>query len=316
MAAIESIRLTTPWAFEYADAEPTTADHVYLREVRQSDLLVLVASNSHSPAVQREIETAESVRRPIFAFVRRSVAGQETDLTREVLRWLEPPVKYRYFGDVAELREVVANAVASEIVRGYRAYRERLTSADVETLLTRVASPPGLIVRPATEDDQTELREILQELEPWYPSIGAWIPKALADLSTGTGEVRVARVADLAAVAISREKEEGVRKFSTLYVRADHRGTSVGPHLVHDEVVRAERDGIRKGYVTFADELHRTLSPMFTRAGFIAEGVSAGRYRAKAAEWVYSKRFLRMAVDDSGFGQFVDDYLVGSREAG
>jgi GNAT superfamily N-acetyltransferase/predicted transcriptional regulator len=308
--AIREITLTTPWAFEYADAEPEPAERVYLREAAESDLLVLIVSNSHSVAVQAELETAEQHRRPVIAFVKRLDDGvAEATGRQSVLAWLRRRVKYRLFSDLADLETAVSSSVASEIVRGYRNFRERLSRDDVDTLLARVPAEPSLIVHTADEGDRLELEQILLELEPWYPEIRGWIPSALGDVQAG--EVRIAQIGDeTAAIAIARQKDARVRKFSTVYVRDAHRGESVGPHLVHDEVKRAGNDGISKAYVTFADELFDVLGPMFRRYGFVPEGVAPGRYRPQVAEWVMGKTFVYDRVGPDQFPDFVLRQLV------
>lgn len=308
--AISSIPLTVPWAFEYSDAESDDAETVYRREVPRSDLFVLIVSNSHTPAVRDELELAERTQRPILAFVR-LIDERATPEREEVLEWLAARVKYRHFKTPTDLYETVVSSVSGEIIRGYRGYRERLQQEDVHTLLQRVSSPPSLVVYSPDPSEIDTVREVLGELRSWYPEIDAWIPAVTNAFGVATGEVRVAKIGgEIAAVAISRDKDSQVRKFSTVYVRPDHRGESVGPHLIHEEVRRAARDGIRKAYVTFADELYPQLYPTFERYGFVAEGVSAGRYRVGSGEWVLSKTFVYDEIDASRFADFVELHMV------
>ncbi|MXY80357.1 MAG: DUF4062 domain-containing protein [Chloroflexi bacterium] len=314
--AIESITLTVPWAFESSPAEPSPASDVYLREVRASDILVLLVSNTQTAAVQAELDAAQASGTPILAFVRSFDASEETSERRELLRWLRTKVKYRIFATLEELKDSVVGSISSEIVRGYRNYRERLKEQDLRTLFATREDVPSLIVSDATRADKTGVASTLGELRDWYPGIDAWIPRVLGDLDSpsGGGRVRVARLGqETAGVAVSRDKDVEIRKLSTLYVRPEFRGEAVGPHLVHAEVRRAARDRIRKLYVTYADELRPDLEGLFRRYGFVQEGVSAGRYRSGQAERVAGKIFVYDKTSADEFAQFVKRHLIQER---
>ena len=314
--AIESITLTVPWAFELSPAEPSPADQVYLREVRASDILVLLVSNTQTAAVQAELDAAQASGTPILAFVRSFDASEETNDRRELLRWLRATVKYRGFATLEELKDSVVKSISAEIVRGYRNYRERLKEQDLRTLFAKREDVPSLIVRDATPVDKTGVASTLGELRDWYPGIDAWIPRVLGDLDSpsGGGRVRVAKLGqETAGVVVSRDKDLEIRKLSTLYVRPEFRGEAVGPHLVHAEVRRAARDRIRKLYVTYADELQPTLEGLFRRYGLALEGVSAGRYRSGKAERVAGKVFVYDNTSPDEFAQLVKKHLIQER---
>jgi N-acetylglutamate synthase-like GNAT family acetyltransferase/predicted transcriptional regulator len=312
--AIESITLTVPWAFELSPAEPSPAEAVYLREVRASDMLVLVVSNTHTSAVQAELDAADASSTPILAFVRSVDPDEETKPRRELLQWLRQRVKYRHFRTLDVLRELVVKSVSSEIVRGYRSYRERLATEDLKALLTKVEVAPSLIVRDATELDKPDVQSMLEDLEAWYPGIGSWIPKVLDDIQSPDATVRVAKLGqETAGVAVSRDKDSEIRKLSTLYVRPEFRGEAVGPHLVHEEVRRAARDGVRKVYVTYAAELRSQLESLFGRYGLVTEGISPGRYRSGQAEWVAGKILVHGETSADDFVDFVKRHIIDER---
>jgi len=308
-AAIESLELTVPWAFETAPAEPNLATDVYLREVDNSDLLVAIVSNSHTEPVQRELERAEAANKPILAFVRRTDPGEQTEGRTKVIRWLQERCKYREYTDLDDLEQAVRDSVAAELVRGYRTYQ--LAREDFRRLVDRVEAPPGLVVRGPMAHELSEVREVLSELQAWYPEIGGWISKTLDEYELGHSALRIADIqGEIAGVAFSRDKDSHVRKFSTIYVRPTHQGEAIGPHLVYEEVTRAAADGVRKAYVTFADELADVLGAMLSRYGFVAEGISAGRYRPDSGEWVYGKTFYHGTIAAAEFQEVMERLLV------
>lgn len=302
--AIRGLRLTRPWLFEKGPAEPVPVGDAYLREVRESDLLVLIVSRTHMRAVQNEIETADAAGVHILAFVR----GQaNSDGRATVLSWLRSRVRYREFDSESELFEEVQRAISVELVRGYRRYR--LAKADITTLRPLVETPPAAHVRLATADDADDVRAILEELRTWYPKIDDWIEKVIIEDRLG-GVRLVSWDQRLAGISISRDKDDRVRKLSTLYLRPEFRGESIGPYLVYEEVRRTAKEGFEKAYVTFAAELEAALGPILARYGFVAEGVSAGRYRANRAEFVMGKTFVNGVVAADSFRAFVKGNLV------
>jgi hypothetical protein len=311
--AIGSLKLTRPWAFEFSPAQADPAARVYLEEVRRSDLLVCIVSHTHSAAVQAELAAAEDAGVRILAFVRRVQPEFTQNSDRlEVIQWLSKRVKYEIFEKAEDLATRVITALALELVRGYRQYR--MGREDLRTLVETAPSPRGLLVRPATADERAELREVLLDLVQWYPHIGVWIEKVLAETGT-TSDVRVADLrGEIAGLAISRDKEAGVRKYSTIYVRPGFQGEAIGPHLIYDEVKKSARENVRKAYVTFADELRSSIGPILQRYGFYYEGVSTSRYRVGSAEWVMGKTFSHQSVDVTNFDGFVEEHWL--RETG
>jgi GNAT superfamily N-acetyltransferase len=308
--AIASLELTMAWAFEYSPAEPSAPRAVYLREIEDCDLVVLIVSNSHSAAVQAELNAAEAYAKPLLGFVHRLPKNSiESKGRKDVLRWLGDRCKYQYFIDVGDLRSKVIEAVAAELVRGYKQYRIALQ--DYGALLEGVGSPRSLILRDAQPGDLEAIREALMELKTWYPDVTAWIARIIAELNAGLHGVRIAEIGrEIAGIALSREKDSQVRKFSTLYVRPGFRGDAIGPHLVYEEVKRAARDGVREAYVTFAHELRPSLQPILSRYGFVTTGISPARYRPGAAEWVMGKTFCYAKVVADDFTDFIVKHFV------
>lgn len=305
--AIKSVPITVPWEFSTSPAESRPVAKAYEAAVAASDILVVIVSRTHSSAVQLELDEAARRGIPILAFVRR-VEGAEPLERRPVIDWLRTRTKYREFDTTVELGSAVAAAVALELIQGYRQYR--LTAKDVARLAASFPAMEHPIVKTLHEEDLPRCERILNELEQWYPDIATWIPKALA-----THDVRAVEIdGEIAGLTVTTDKTARVRKISTLYVRPDFQGAAVGPYLIHNEVRLAARDGVEKAYVTFADELHPTLEPLLRRYGFVAEGVSAGRYRAGRGEWVMSKRFVDRTLKLGELREFVEQYLV--REQG
>ena len=307
--AIRSLRLTVPWDFAEAPAESASPIEVALREVERSDIFVLLVSNMHTEPVAAELNEAERTGKPILVFVEKLSRANESSDRRELLNQLAHH-KYGEFDGLDELEREVREAIIRELVEGYRRYQSRLSREDIRTLVgsgpEQVASPPSLAVRPAAEEDREAIRETLMDLAQWYPSIDGWIERIGLDQ-----HVRVVDVGGtIAAIAVARDKDGDVRKLATLYVRPTGQGEAVGPHLVREEIRRAKDDGIRKAYVTCADEIAERLKPILEQNGFVVEGASPGRYRAGSAEWVLGKTFVYGEIARDDFPAFVKTRLI------
>ena len=312
--AIESLKLTAPWDFAREPAQPVPPGIAALQEVARSDILLLIVGKRHTGPVQDELEEADRLEKPILAFVERVQSSDESDERHRVVDWLRGRVKYQEYAGLEQLRREVLAAVRRELVEGYRErYRDRLASSDIRELTQRDA-PPSLLVREARTGDRVAVKETLMELEQWYPDIGQWIQERLEGIGS-VEDIRVAEIeGEVGAVALMRNKGAGVRKFATLYVRPTARGEAIGPHIVREEVLRAAREGVRKAYVTCADEIADRLIPILEQSGFAPEGVSRGRYRDGAAEWVVGKTFIYGEVPTADFPAFVRERVVN--EAG
>ena len=308
--AIESLKLTIPWDFAHEPAQPVPPGAAALQEVARSDILLLIVGNRHTGPVQDELKEADELEKPILAFVERMQHSQESEQRRKVLDWLRGRVKYQEFLGLEQLgREVVA-AVRKELVDGYRSrYSDRLESSDIRQL-AQSEPPPGLLVREARAEDRDAVRQTLMELEQWYPDIRDWVEERLGEFGSGR-DIRVAEMeGEIGAVVVMRSKGSDVRKFATLYVRPTARGEAIGPHIVREEVVRAAGEEVRKAYVTCADEIADRLVPILEQSGFTLEGVSRGRYRDGAAEWVLGKTFIYGEVTSADFLDFAKRRIV------
>ncbi|MCY3645461.1 MAG: DUF4062 domain-containing protein [Chloroflexi bacterium] len=308
--AIESLKLTVPWDFAREPAQAATPGAAALQELALSDIVVLILGNRHTPPVQEELDEAERLGKPILAFVERVPSSDESSERQGVVAWLRDRVKYQEFLGLEQLKREVVAAVRKELVDGYRSrYRDRLKPDDIREL-THVQSTPGLLVRQAKASDRDAVRETLMELEQWYPDIRQWVEERLESIDEAD-DIRVAEMdGEIGAVVVVRSKSDDIRKFATLYVRPTARGAAIGPHIVREEVLRAAEEGVRKAYVTCADEIADRLVPILAQSGFTPEGVSRGRYRDGAAEWVLGKNFVYGEVTPSDFLDFVKTRMV------
>ena len=308
--AIESLELTTPWTFESSSARPAPPGGVTRQAVGESDMLVLIVANRHTPPVQAELDEARRLEKPILAFVERLGDTEASAERHEVVKWLSERVTYKEFEGRENLEQEVLRAIRTELIEGYRKrYEGRLTQADIPKLVP-LEPYPGLIVRMAEEKDATGIEDALMELKQWYPDIGEWITKRMTEIGSNEN-IRVAQVGgDIGAVAILRDKGSNVRKFATLYVRPTAQGGAIGPHLVRQEVIRAAKARVRKAYVTCADEIMDRLMPILGQSGFVPEGVSRGRYRGGSAEWVLGKTFVYDNIAQSDFVEFVKSRII------
>ena len=309
--AVDSLEAATSWTFENQPAETIAPLDVALREVRRCDIFVLLVSNAHSPAVQAELDEAERSNKPVLAFVEKLAGDDEAPDRTALLRRLARH-KYREFKDLDELELEVGAALVQELVAGYR--DRNLPEAGIPALVQEEVrlrdAFPRLAVRPATSADRDAVLAALMELEPWYPGIGEWA-RARADDLDADSSVRVAGIdGRVDAISIARDKGAGVRKLATLYVRPTGRGEALGPHLVREEVLQARDDGIRKLYVTCADEIADTLIPVLVSSGFAVEGASPGRYRPGSSEWVLGKTLVFGEVPPGVFTSFVRERLI------
>lgn len=307
--AIESIQIAAAWAFERTPAESQPAMDVALKAVEESDIFVILVAGRHSAPVQAELDRALASRKPVLAFVSGVMEDLQSDDQRTVTDTIARYVKYQTFTSSEELRREVRAAIREELIHGYRRYRDKLNEQDIRTIIDM--EPPGLVVRSAIDSDRPSIEARLLELKRWYPDIETWTAKVIEEIAT-TPHIRVAETeGKIAGLAITRDKGSGdVRKFATLYVTEDSRGTAIGPHLVREEVKRAAADNIRKAYVTFAGEHRHRLKPVLEQSGFTDEGISPARYRVGAAEWVMGKTFEYDLVSANEFAEFVERCIV------
>ena len=309
--AIRALPVTVPWDFAAAPAEPSSPMEVALREVARCDMFVILVDDKHSQPVQAELDAALSANKPIFGFVRRLDSGTGSKERLRILSQLSTR-KYAEFTSLHDLEHEITTAISEELIRGYRdRYNSHLSTSDINNLIgtenIRGLPTPGSALQPATSSDKDGIYALLTELTQWYPHIATWIPKALDNLS----DIRLIKMDNsIAGIAIARDKEPGVRKYSTLYVTANSRGTAIGPRLVREEVRSAAGTHIRKAFVTFAAELAPRIQPVLAQSGFVVEGLSSARYRPGSGEWVMGKTFVYESIDTGSFQRFVKDHLI------
>ena len=309
--AIRTLPITTPWDFATAPAEPAGPMDVALREVNRCDMFVILIDNRHSTPVQAELDSALRARKPVFCFLRRRDPETASEERRYIVSQLST-LKYAEYTSLDDLEKEVTTAISDELIRGYRdRYNRRLDSQDISKLIgTEIPQDqgaPGSQLRTATTEDKHGIQDLLTELTQWYPHIDKWIPKALEDLSS----IRIIQYDNsISGIAIARDKEPDVRKYSTLYVTANSRGSAIGPHLVREEVRSAANNRIRKAFVTFAAELAPRIQPVLEQSGFVLEGFSPGRYRPGKGEWVMGKTFAYETIDSISFRDFIRRRLI------
>ena len=112
-AAIDAIRLTRSWVFEFTTASSLPIPESYLRVVRECDILVLLLGNRVSDPVKLEVETAQGAKNPILAFLKQGAPEDVAEYARSV------GATYAQYGTSDELAEKVADAICKEIIRGW-----------------------------------------------------------------------------------------------------------------------------------------------------------------------------------------------------
>ena len=125
-AAIRAIPLTRPWLFEFSGASSLPLDESYLRKVRECDILVLLLGDRVTDPVEAEVQTDQDNGKPLLVFL---YDGAPADV---VTKAQSLGVKYAPYRDAADLAQKVAEAVADELITGYR--RHSLPRADLGAL--------------------------------------------------------------------------------------------------------------------------------------------------------------------------------------
>jgi Domain of unknown function (DUF4062) len=135
--AIEEIRLTTPWMFEYSPPASERYDEAYLRKVEQCDVFLLILGKHITRPV--ETEYALATRHDRCRFVLLKDVESRTLETESFLRFVDR--KWRKFKDTAELTQTLIEAITDELVKSFRNYHDLSRSQDqrsVGTLLSDV----------------------------------------------------------------------------------------------------------------------------------------------------------------------------------
>ena len=116
-AAIQEIPLTRPWLFEFSPASSQPLDESYLRNVRGCDIFVLLLTKRLSDPVRAEVEAAQAAGKPLLVFVGDAAPGEVVAYAQGL------GVKYATFGTLEALAAQVAEAVADELITGYRKHQ-------------------------------------------------------------------------------------------------------------------------------------------------------------------------------------------------
>lgn len=303
------LHLTRPWLFENAPASADTLDESYLRQVRSCDIFVILVVNQLSAPVLDEWATACQQGKRRLVFVQTRATGHA-----RVAEWIKSlDVRYDTFEDNEDLESKYACALSDELIRGYREFR--LRHEDLRPLFAQVERfRVSFIVRSAEADELISAGADFPELETLYPKIKQWLDEKSVALAQGRAQALVATYGtQKAGLAITSDKEEGVRKISTLILRPDFRRLGVGSRLLYDVLLKAVDDGIEKLYLTFAEERRVELEAILSRYGFQLEGVSPRRYRRGSWEWVWGKRLLHEVIESQNLPEVVRQHLFIER---
>jgi len=125
--ALETIPLTRPWVFEYTPASADLLEASYLNKVRECDIFILLLAENISAPVRKEWECAVACGKPRLVFLKKTERSPEA---QAFIRDID--VKWAEFAFIEELQRQVLEAVADELIKGYRRYR--LRSDDLEGL--------------------------------------------------------------------------------------------------------------------------------------------------------------------------------------
>ncbi len=179
-AAIDAIRLTRSWLFEFSSASSLPIPESYLREVCRCDIFVLLLSDRISDPVKEEVKTARDKKKPILAFLKQSAPEEVAEYARSV------GATYARYDATQDLAKQVTRALHSEIADGFRA--GRYPRADGERAETYLAN-----LRTETA------REIRTEGAPYYEGDvhvprGVFIGGNLIILEGGAGGGDLAQV--------------------------------------------------------------------------------------------------------------------------
>lgn len=123
------------WIYEYAAPEAVAPEHLYMRELRSSRLVLLILGEDIRPAVQKEISVAQANRIPIYTIV------YKTGHSEAVKQFLEN-THYRYWNSIPEMLEIVRATLINHTVTLQRS-AEQFTpfQAPQENLLLDAVPP-------------------------------------------------------------------------------------------------------------------------------------------------------------------------------
>ena len=312
VAAIGSLPLTRPWAFEHSTASPDPARRTYLDKVDACDIFLIVLGVEITDPVEDEYNRAVEQRKRRLVFLKRTA-----EKSQRLTKWIgeRQDVTYAYFGDAEELADKVRAAVINELIRGYRVFN--LKDKDYESIVGTIRSAPvSFLVRTIEPKELAEVTSTFPELERLYPDFEAWTQKKRVQIAQGEAEACVATYGgENAGFALTTEKDPAgkVRKISTLYIKPRYQHQGIGPRLLFGLLERAAQEGVEKLYVTVSEERREQLEVLLDQYGFFVEGVSGRRYRRGSWEWVWAKRFLHGRLRRGQLHKFVQHYMFEER---
>jgi murein DD-endopeptidase MepM/ murein hydrolase activator NlpD len=116
--AVGAIPIAKPWLFEHTPASSAPLAESYLRKVRECDIFILLVGRDISEPVREEYQTALDHDKPRLVFLKDMKRGPEVEAFIEQI-----DVKWAKFSSDTELRQAVQEALADELIRGYREFR-------------------------------------------------------------------------------------------------------------------------------------------------------------------------------------------------
>lgn len=308
--AIDSLPITRSWAFEYSRASADSVDESYLEKVDDCDIFLLILGTELTDPVEREYARAAALGKRRLVFVRN--VDQRSPRATE---WLSKrhDVKYERFQGPDDLFDRVKGAVVDEVIKSHR--RLNLREKDFEKLATNLRSEPvTFMVRTIEAGELKDITATFPELEEVYPNFQAWVDGKAVEINEGSANAYVATYGqENAGFALVSDKDPGVRKLSTLYIKPRYQGLGVGPRLLYGVIAQAAHDAIGKIYVTVSEERRDTLEGLLTQFGFFVEGVAGRRYREGSWEWIWSKRLIHGRLRRKQLARFAARYLLEER---
>ena len=185
-AAIRAIPLSRPWVFEHAPASSLPLAESYLSKVRACDIFVMILRDTPTDPVKLEVTTAQSAGKPILVFLSASAPPETIDCARSF------GVKYATYDDTPDLAQRVAEAVADELIRGYREHQ--VLRADVSRLAEFLDALDQGQTMEKQRADELEYAQLLEDNVPAAP--------IYSELDGGMNKVFLARFPD--RVTLSR----------------------------------------------------------------------------------------------------------------
>lgn len=168
--AIESIPLTRPWIFEYTPASTDRLEDSYLRWVRGCDMFILLLAHSISDPVRREWRIAVAHDKPRLVFLKDVERDPEAQAFVE-----QVDVKWAKFSTTDELRRQVQEAMADELIEGYRRYS--LKTTEVSNIILEQFSSAYQKLRTLVPAQSPALGQLVAGLERfgvYHEQISEW----------------------------------------------------------------------------------------------------------------------------------------------